>query len=198
MESTEKKPNSFQIWLAEFLKKYFGLVLFVIVLVFFTAAYYLIISPKFEEATVFISDKTLEEQKKYNETVQKLIDLGSLNRSYKKIDPKLVKKVEDFLPSEYVQEQLFLELEQVIIKNGYKVNSIAVEKELGNSVGAANKNVGKVKVKISVSAVNYLDFKKLLSIMESNVRLMDIEKLDFQPGDQTADFDFYTYYLKDN
>ncbi|SRR5574344_519278 len=198
MENIEKKPNNFQIWLAEFLKKYFGLVLFVIVLVFFTAAYYLIISPKFEEATVFISDKTLEEQKKYNETVQKLIDLGSLNRSYKKIDPKLVKKVEDFLPSEYVQEQLFLELEQVIIKNGYTVNSIAVEKELGNSVGAANKNVGKVKVKISVSAVNYLDFKKLLSIMESNVRLMDIEKLDFQPGDQTADFDFYTYYLKDN
>ena len=112
MENIEKKPNNFQIWLAEFLKKYFGLVLFVIVLVFFTAAYYLIISPKFEEATVFISDKTLEEQKKYNETVQKLIDLGSLNRSYKKIDPKLVKKVEDFLPSEYVQEQLFLELEQ--------------------------------------------------------------------------------------
>ena len=63
MENIEKKPNNFQIWLAEFLKKYFGLVLFVIVLVFFTAAYYLIISPKFEEATVFISDKTLEEQK---------------------------------------------------------------------------------------------------------------------------------------
>ncbi len=198
MENIEKKPNSFQIWLAEFLKKYFGLVLFVVVLIFFVSAYYFVISPKFKAATISISEKTLEERKKYNETVQKLIDLGSLNRSYQKIDPKLVKRVEDFLPSEYVQEQLFLELEQVIIKNGYTVNSIAVEKELGNSIGAANKNVGKVKVKISVSAVNYLDFKKLLSIMESNVRLMDVERLNFQPGDQTADFDFYTYYLKAN
>lgn len=198
MEIIEKKPNNFQIWLAGFLKKYFGLVLFLFVVLISVAAYYLIIAPKFKEATVTISAETLEQQKKYNEVVQKLIDLSSLNRSYKKIDPKLVKKVEEFLPSEYVQEQLFLELEQVIIKNGYTVNSISIEKELGNSIGVANKSVGKVKVKISVSAVNYLDFKKLLSIMESNVRLMDIEKLTFEPADQTADFDFYTYYLKAN
>lgn len=198
MENLEKKPNNFQIWLAEFLKKYFGLVLFVFVLLLSLAAYYLVISPKFKEAVSIISADTLEQQKKYNEVAQKLVDLSSLNRSYKKIDPKLVEKVEEFLPSEYVQEQLFLELEQVIIKNGYTVNSISVEKELGNSVGVASKNIGRVKVKISVSAVDYLDFKKLLSIMESNVRLMDIEKLTFSPGDQTADFDFYTYYLKAN
>ena len=198
MESLEKKPNNFQIWLAGFLKKYFGLVVFVFVLLLSLAAYYLIIAPKFKEAISVISADTLEQQKKYNEVAQKLVDLSSLDRSYKKIDSKLVAKVEEFLPSEYVQEQLFLELEQVIIKNGYTVNSITVEKELGSAVGAANKSVGRVKVKISVSSVDYLDFKKLLSIMESNVRLMDIEKLTFAPGDQTADFEFFTYYLKAN
>lgn len=198
MDNIEKKPNNFQIWLAKFLKQYFGLVLFFITIIFFLLSYHFILSPRFKTAVSTVSDSTLEQKTKYIQVAQKLVDLGSLNRSYDKINPELKKKVEDFLPSEYVQEQLFLELEQVIIKNGYTVNSIAIEKELGNSIGVANKNVGKVKVTISVSSVNYLDFKKLLSILESNVRLMDIKEVTFSPADQTANFDFFTYYLKAN
>ncbi len=196
MENSEKKPNKLQIWLAKFLKNYFGIVLFVFVVSLFLVAYYFVLSPRFQKAVSTIHNNSSEQEKKYNQVIQKLIDLKSLDRSYKKIDADFVKKVNEFLPSEYIQEQLFLELEQVIIKNGYTVNSISIQKELGESSDMPSKSIGQVKVSMNVSAVDYLDFKKLLSIMESNVRLMDVKNLSFSPNEQSASFEFSTYFLK--
>ncbi|MFZ4648865.1 MAG: hypothetical protein ACOYMB_04555 [Patescibacteria group bacterium] len=196
MENLEKKPNNFQIWFAEFLKKYFSIFLFLVAIICIAIAYYFILSPHFQLSAEQVRNSSFEQEKKYVQTVQKLIDLKSLDSSYKKISPELVAKTNNFLPSEYVQEQLFLELEQVIIKNGYSVDSISVQKELGVSTGVPDKSIGRVKVVVKVSVVDYLDFKKLLSIMESNVRLMNVTKLSFSPSGQSASFEFFTYFLR--
>lgn len=196
MDSLEKQPNKLQIILVEFLKKYFTTLLFVILAIFFLLAYYLVLVPRFQQAAQKIQVNSSEEEKKYILTVQKLTDLRSLDRAYKQVDPALIAKVNEFLPDEYIQEQLFLELEQVIIKNGYAVNSISIQKELGESNDGLDKRIGRVKVQVSISAIDYLDLKKLLAIMENNVRLMDIQKLTFSPSGQSAEFDFYTYFLK--
>ena len=196
MDNLEVKPNKYQTWLAIFLKRYFGLFLFLLIVLFFAISYYFLLLPRFQEAVAAISQNNSTQQRTYVAAVQKLSDLKALTDSYHKIDPSSVKKVEELLPSEYIQEQLFLELEQVIIKNGYVVNSISVQKELGVSPGLPSSDIGRVRVNISVSAVNYADFKKLLAIMESNVRLMDVDNLSFSPGGQSASFSFSTYFLK--
>jgi Tfp pilus assembly protein PilO len=197
MENLEKKPNNFEIWLAEFLKKYFGIVLFLVALSVAVLGYFLVISPHFQASAILVQSSSFEQEKKYIQIVQKLTDLKSMEKAYKKIDSDVIRKTEEFLPPEYVQEQLFLELEQVIIKNGYTVNSMAIQKELGVSGDVPDSSVGRVKVSLKVSAVDYQDFKKLLSIVETNIRLMNVNKLTFSPSDQSASFDFFTYFLRD-
>ncbi|MCX6795821.1 MAG: hypothetical protein NT165_03820 [Candidatus Falkowbacteria bacterium] len=198
MDNLDKKPNNFQVWIAEFLKNYFGVVLFFLVAIMLFASYVFMLLPHFKQAVTVVHQNSSDQQKKYVEVAQKLTDLRSLINAYNKIDPTVVKKVEEFLPSEYIQEQLFLELEQVIIRNGYTVNSISIQKELGSPSASMNSKIGRVRVSVLVSGVDYLDFKKLLKIIESNIRLMDVTTLSFSPSGQSASFSFSTYFFREN
>lgn len=54
--------------------------------------------------------------------------------------------------------------------------------------------VGAWEVKASISDINYTGLKKLLSILENNLKLIDIYYLDFQPGNRSVDIEFLTYY----
>jgi hypothetical protein len=57
-------------------------------------------------------------------------------------------------------------------------------------------NIGAWKIRVSVSEVDYFSLKKMLNILESNLKIIDIYYLDFKPTDRTVSIDFLTYYKK--
>lgn len=57
-------------------------------------------------------------------------------------------------------------------------------------------NIGAWKIRVSVSGVDYFSLKKMLNILESNLKIIDIYYLDFQPADRIVSVDFLTYYKK--
>ncbi len=57
-------------------------------------------------------------------------------------------------------------------------------------------DIGAWKVKVSVSGVDYFNLKKMLNILESNLKIIDIYYLDFQPINRIVTIDFLTYYKK--
>jgi len=57
-------------------------------------------------------------------------------------------------------------------------------------------NIGAWVVKVSVSDVDYNKLKKLLNVLENNLKLIDIYYLDFQPDNHSVGIEFLTYYKK--
>lgn len=196
MEDQEKKPSKLQILFAKVLSKYFGLLLLAMVFLVFVFSYFLLLKPKFDSAVANIRNSSVDKEERYALAKKKFDDLKALASSYSQIDPRTREKVDQFLPSEYIQEQLFLELEEVIIKNGFTVDSITIQKELNPASTLPATGIGRVKVDLAVSSVDYRGFKSLLMIMENNVRLMDVYSLEFDPAGSTAKIEFYTYFLK--
>ena len=49
---------------------------------------------------------------------------------------------------------------------------------------------------MEIIGVNYDGLKKLLATIENNLRLMDVNKIDFDPGARTVTLEVALYYLK--
>lgn len=51
-------------------------------------------------------------------------------------------------------------------------------------------------VSLQLSEINYLALKSLLSVLENNLKLIDIFSINFQPTASSVDLSFFTYYYK--
>ena len=110
-----------------FLEKYFGLLTIVIVLIFGAAAYYFFIVPRYQSILDSINTSIFEK----NQLFPKYKEVDSYNnlaKAYSAIDPKIIKKIDDMIPDEYIKEDLFTELVYVIYKKGLEVQSLDVVK----------------------------------------------------------------------
>ena len=69
--------------------------------------------------------------------------------------------------------------------SGYDLNNISFSSEQGIN-----------KINVSFSGGDYQSFKKLLSIIENNIHIMDITNLAFSGAGESCSFTLLTYYLE--
>lgn len=197
----QKNQNSLNL----FLNNYFSIFIVAIVIVIFLVAYFLVIRPKFVQTLSAIKANIETQQKLYETQQKKLISLKAVSELYKKIDKDDLKKFNGVLSENYVKERLFGELEEIVTANGYVLNSVKVSRpedsldpgKLEES-GAEDLSprLGQIDVIISISKIDYPGFKSLTKVLENNLRLFNIVKLDFSPSDGAANFTLATYYYK--
>lgn len=189
-----------------FLNEYFNLLILLVLVVVFALAYVLFIGPKFQLTTTTIKENIEGQKRLYAEQEKKLRDLKTVKTVFDNISPADLKKFNGVLPDKYIKEQLFGELEEIVVKNGYLISSMNVTGDdevdpSGKEMPAAGVptdtgRVGKVTVTVTIGAIDYQGFKTLLKTFEMNSRLFDIESVSFSQSGNSAQLEFVTYYYK--
>jgi len=128
---------------------------------------------------------------------------------YSKVGSADLLKFNSVLPYQYKQEQLFGEFEEIANKNGWILKTVSLSypdelvpgqvatAPLGevSSFGSLNPNVGRVEVSLSLAGLDYQGVKKLLTVIEENLRLFDVSQITFS-GASEVSLSLTTYYYK--
>lgn len=191
-----------------FLNRYFNLLLSVFVILILVVSYSLILGPKYESAQVVVKENLVNQQLLYNQQRKKLDTLKVISEIYNKIPKSDIEKLNSVLPYEYKAERLYGEIEEIVLDNGWTLDSVAIsypdeeqegkiKKEVQDDYffGSLSENVGRVELSLSLSGVDYLGAKRLLSVLESNLRLFDVKSFDFS-GQSKVDLVLVTYYYR--
>ena len=191
-----------------FLNKYFNLILSVLFLLILILSYFIILGPKLESAQLVIKDNITNQKLLHDQQKRKLATLESIISVYSQIPVNDLGRFNSVLPYKYKQEQLFGEFEELITKNGWLLDSVSISlpDEVKEGVsqkvseitihGTTNPQVVSIDVDLAVSGVDYPGLKKLLSVLEKNIRLFDVESVSFS-GDSQAQIKLRTYYYED-
>lgn len=204
--------------LNSFLHNYFNLFLAGVLILFFVLSYWFLLGPKFQATKMAIEENIVEQERIYLSEKKKLADLQTIVELYKKINPADLQKFNGVLPSSYVRERLFGELEEIVGRGGWSINSLEIipEKDLskpaapsttGNGGTAASetaqalflnkaKDIGQINLTLSLSGIDYAGLKSFLRLIENNLRLFDITSVDFSPTTGVATFKITTYYYQ--
>jgi hypothetical protein len=193
-----------------FLNKYFNLILSLILLLVLLGAYFVYIGPKFQSARQVIQENSDRQKNLYIQQQKKLNSLKAISDLYGKISPADLQKFNSVLPSSYRQEKLFGEFEEIINKGGWILDSVALtsfdDGQLSSqfsgdnlssaTFGTTNPNVGRIDVTLALRGLsNYGDVKRLLKLLENNLRLFDITNISLS-GESSASLVLSTYYYK--
>jgi hypothetical protein len=193
--------------------EYFQIFLAGVLIVFLVLAYFLLIGPKFQTTQAAIQANIDEQQSIYAGQQKKLSNLKALAELYKKINLSDLQKFNTVLPDKYVPERLFGELEEITAQGGWEITSVkimdpedtakavkatAVDEE-GKPIVAVVKTVkdprlGTVSLEVNFGSIDYAGLKSLLRLLENNLRLMDVEAVDFNPANSSAVLRLDTYY----
>ncbi|MDP3964773.1 MAG: type 4a pilus biogenesis protein PilO [bacterium] len=155
---------------------------------------------------------TLTQRQSYLSQLQELAD------EYRAIDQAAVENVNQVLPSEQQLPELFVMLEAFAEDAGLTVERITLTPQgrvqaAAQSRGAVGEDgqsetiesstladptqVGEIGIVmgISVTDFSYAQFKNLMQSIEQNIRLFDLNTVNYAPGTQSFVLNMTTYYL---
>lgn len=187
------------------LNRYFGLVIIALLVLFLLAAYGLVLWPKITQAQATIQANLEQQQNLYRLSRQRLLNLQTLAEVYSQVSPTDLQKFNLVLPERYPPEKLFGELEEIAKRGAWLIGSIAWEDEaeLNDSPSgqmAAGRldglKLGRINIDLQVTAINYSGLKNLIKMLETNLRIFDIQEIDFSPSDNNAGIRMTTYYYQ--
>jgi hypothetical protein len=207
-----------------FLKSYFHIFVLVFILLFLYLSFSFLIKPKFDKVTYY-SDDILEERENEFIDIYKEFQLRkAVIHDFRQIEEIDKYRVGRMIPEEYSKDDLFVEIAYFLMENNFDIISVEVidpsnlesqddnRDDLGrrtnNETDTSNpyetylnqlpNNVGTWLAKISLSDMNYRDLKRLLGILEKNLKLFDVFSLDFDPQEEVVEIEIFSYYYKNN
>ncbi len=205
-DQAQKNLNSRNL----FLNKYFNLILSIILLFFITFSFLLFILPKYNSTKLIIQSNIESQKMLYAQQKNKLDTLRVISELHSKIPASDLQKFNGVLPSEYRPETLFGEFEEIISQGGWSLDAVSwidlnekdgevipgMEADLSTfPSGSMNPVVGRLEVSLSLSNLDYVGIKRLINILENNLRLFDVVSLDFS-GESSAEIVLHTYYYE--
>lgn len=210
MSKNTVKEKQLNTKLINALNDNFNIAIVVIVLIFLSLAYILVIKPKYDATLISIKANINQQELFYASQKQRLVDLKTVAGMYNDLAEENILKVHAILPEEYPKEKLFGQLEDLITRQGVVLDSVLLvkdtdedqkevaanpEKVTGLNILNSDK-VGTIRVDLEISTIDYLGLKTLLPLLESHVQLLDIESIEFDSEGQIATLSILTYYFK--
>ncbi len=199
--------SSHKVKLSLFVWKYFTWLNIAFFLTLLFLGYTYIIRPKYQ-AIGRENSRALENLKnEYEKRDRYLSHLIRLRKQFLKISEADRQKVNKILASQIDMENLLKQIELIVKKNGFLIESLSVKAVTAADQEAAapaqakkpkpkkkQEDIGKIEIQLSLGGVNYQSLKRLLGIFEQNIRLMDVNEIDFKPSSESVDLKIYTYY----
>ncbi len=206
---TEKKPSFFLI----LFQKYFYYFIILEIIIVIALGYLFLLKPKIN---IIFADDTriaLEDQKaqekviKYNKQIE---ELKEITAEYSKISETDINKINQILPDEPEERGLFVQIEKIVKANGLLLESIFIDdsdakaaqtktKSRRSGIVEAEKevdisNMKELKIIFTVNEVSYPAFKSLLGSLEKNLRIIDVDTIEYDPKGESAVLLVKSYY----
>ncbi len=188
--------------------RYFIFIILFLMVIIFVFAYKIIVMPV--GASIDNEIKKVNEDKKTQKTylLKTLENINKYKKDYENLNSDDREKINLMIPDVNDAEKLFTDMELLILKNGFILNSLEItsvdksssaksKKDIKESENISNsKDLGVIELKLDVSNSSYKNFKKLLSVFENNLRILDVHNISFAPDGSSLSFEITTYYFK--
>ena len=197
------------------LNSYFKYFIFIVVAAILFGSYVYILKPKYEEVVKVVYGDIDNQEKVYLQQLKKLNSFKKIVSIYNSIPNDEKERLNNLLPPDYIKEQLFIELGYILPQNGYNLSYLNFEKDIETEKEDENRrqvnsekksefyflndlpeDIGYIKAGLEVSMIDYNSLRNLISLLEYNLKLIDIYSIDFNPNSETLNLKFVTYYLK--
>lgn len=189
-----------------FATRYFDALIAIFVMIVFVAGFFFVINPKYKtitETEVYSQEDLEAEKSKLSEYLSKLTEYKT---AYQKLSKVSRERVEKVVPRDDYLENFFARVENITKKQGVLITSLSInnpEKDAQNKKNqqidgdvVSEKKFGEVEILLKVSGIDYSGVKRLLSVFENNLRLMDVEVVKFNTEANKAEFSITSYFLK--
>ncbi|MFH0840376.1 MAG: hypothetical protein V1865_00105 [bacterium] len=205
------------------LYKYFFVITIMAVIIVFYLAYSYVLKPKYNE--IYSGTELIAKQAEYLEKLDYFKEIIDLKTIYANISEQDKAKIGKIVSVKNSKEDLFREMESITDKNkignirnkdeffvggiSYTdksfIDTLEVEllpgSELRNFAGSKKKgtlfnSIEIIRTSFDLKDVTYDDLMKILKIIEVNLRIMDVELVNYDPKENTAHLELLTYQLK--
>lgn len=202
-EIEDKGKSSLRQGINIFLSRYFKYLSVIIALLALAVSYFYLLKPKYDEIVLEnnnIKSAQEAERKELDDYYDKVVDYIA---EYKKIKKSDIEKISKLAPKDPDYEKLFTDFEKIIKEQGFILNSLSItpderradKKNNEPDAKADSSKIKKIKIEADISGVDYTSLKHLLGVIENNLRLMDIESLNWSPDNAGVQLEIITYYL---
>ena len=209
----EDKKKLFLKKASVFVVHYFDSLVAVTVLIIFVTGFFFIINPKYKtinEMEMYSIDDLEAGKTKLENYSAKLVDYRNTYRDLSEVGKERIEKV---VPGNEQLENFFAQIESITKKQGVFITSMSVadekkkekvansgndegvEKETANSAESKGE-LGVASISLIISGVDYAGTKKLLSIFENNLRLMDVKSIKFDTSNKEVELLITAYFLR--
>lgn len=206
--------RSLKFYLNSFLSRFFGLFILGLALALTAIGVFYFLIPKYRAVLQGVEAANKEKEAESLELEKKTEKLIVFARDYGKINSADKERLDIMLPDNDEYDELFALLEKITETSGaLSVKSLSITPD-NKQGGTANPNlkarleaeedtalpagVGRIDIEMEVAGVDYrANLNRLLDNLETNLKLMDIASMDFDPENGTAKLKIKTYYLKE-
>lgn len=146
--------------------------------------------------------KFLQEQKLRRQTY--LNKLKDVSAKYHKINESEIEKLKKILPTDPEIAGLFIQLQDLAQKNNLLLANVSINETAPadeSQANAASPDLDQLKrLSISLNLISrgegsYEELKKFLTILESNLRVFDVQAVYFTPKSPNYSLSLITYYI---
>jgi len=202
----QERKKAFLKNVNSFLNKNFKWFIVLVVIIIFTTGYFYLLKPKYEQTQKVLKIINQKKESDYQTKKKHLEKIKNLLLAYSKIRPAYIEKINSIAPTK--NEELFTKINQLISNQGLLVQSLDIQR-IGSREPQKNTNnkqkkdylasgdLGAIKINVNVRGTDYESFKKLLYAIENNLRLIDVQKVSFNPEGQSSQLVLLTYYTKE-
>lgn len=194
-----------------YLYEYFNFLLVILLLIILILGFFFVVRPKYM-AILQNSEIVNNERQKKKEEYDKLKGkIDTYKNSFSSVNQLNSKKIEAMLPSRPEKENLFVQLEDLIKKRGLILNEMNMTSDdeqataaskstrSGNEEGASvsqASRVGIISITLSVKGLDYIALIGLLDAIETNLRLLNVNGLNYSPANSSVNLELEAYYLR--
>lgn len=201
MAAIKKTKKEKKRLLSAVIARYYKIFIIILLIFIISFSYYFILKPKYEQVGIGgkYNLETLKKELKKRQGYLK--NLKELNGNYRKISKKEIDKLGKVLPKEKDIAGIFVQLEELTLKNDFLLTSININ-EIPSSIESNNDEaltINKLSITlnlVSTGSNSYNNLKLFLADLEDNLRLFDINAVYFSPGSTLYSVSLFTYYLE--
>lgn len=196
-KKTELVPEEFKFALYN----YFWIVNLLVIIAIFSVGFLFFLMPKYIEISNGAQAKQLNEELESNSKYFQ--ELKAIGKMYEAVNRKDIDRINKIV--NYTNEKASLISEFNAITNKYGASVIpeiqVMEPAFSPEALSSNKRSGELwkakkitKTRLTITNVSYNNLINVIKIMENNLRIMDIVKVDYNPQDNgTAILEVLTY-----
>jgi len=206
LEKIAKKEQISQINL--FLLKYFRLLTIAALVLFCLVSFLYLLKPKYDSIRTDIAESYENKQAEYEQLENYQRNLNQYINVFRNLSQGDRDRISLMLPENDSYKEFYYYFEEVVGQSNMILKSLEIKLEDASPLAVKKtvskkteeeilaERLGKIEIKVDIVGVSYGGLKSLLSVLENNIRIMDVDKVSFEPVTRSATLEILAYYLR--